>query len=308
MLRVAAAAIAVGALMVCAGPAVAEGLGDSVVTFANAPNSAPISADGPGDSTTTPTDGLSHSATTSADDLNDGATTLPEGVATQATPPVSNPNSGVPTSANGLNGNASANAADSSAITPAHGPGDNAATTADTPDNAITPADAPDSPITPADGPGERVTPSADSWDDSVTTSTDGLDDALATPVEESDDDTAVTPAASSHDTVTTTVGLAASLIRLGTRALALTVVPLHQFPAFDAVITHESGWDVFAINPKSGAYGLGQALPAEKMQTHGADWRINPLTQIRWTYDYMNDRYGSPDGAWAFWQQHHWY
>ena len=85
-------------------------------------------------------------------------------------------------------------------------------------------------------------------------------------------------------------------------------MVPLLEFPAFDAVITHESAWDVFAINPDSGAYGLGQALPAEKMQTHGADWRFNPLTQIRWTYDYMNERYGSTDGAWAFWQKHHWY
>ncbi|MFI1103969.1 lytic transglycosylase domain-containing protein, partial [Streptomyces melanogenes] len=23
---------------------------------------------------------------------------------------------------------------------------------------------------------------------------------------------------------------------------------------------------------------------------------------------DYMNDRYGSPVGAWNFWQAHHWY
>ncbi|WP_174553634.1 hypothetical protein [Nocardia arizonensis] len=97
-------------------------------------------------------------------------------------------------------------------------------------------------------------------------------------------------------------------LTRNGLRGLALTVVPLHQFPAFDAVITRESGWNVFAVNPTSGAYGLGQALPAAKMFTHGWDWAFNPLTQIRWTYDYMVARYGGPDQAWAFWQRNHWY
>ncbi|MBH0776939.1 aggregation-promoting factor C-terminal-like domain-containing protein [Nocardia bovistercoris] len=97
-------------------------------------------------------------------------------------------------------------------------------------------------------------------------------------------------------------------LLRNSLRGLALTVVPLPQFPAFDAVITRESGWNVFAINPSSGAYGLGQALPAFKMSTHGWDWPFNPLTQIRWTYDYMVQRYGGPDQAWEFWQRNHWY
>lgn len=97
-------------------------------------------------------------------------------------------------------------------------------------------------------------------------------------------------------------------LTRNGLRGLALTVVPLPQFPAFDAIIVRESGWNIFAINPASGAYGLGQALPAFKMGTHGWDWAFNPLTQIRWTYDYMVARYGGPDQAWAFWQRNHWY
>ena len=102
--------------------------------------------------------------------------------------------------------------------------------------------------------------------------------------------------------------GLALTLVRGSIKAMALTIVPLHQFPAFDNIITRESGWDVFATNPTSGAYGIGQALPPDKMRTHGLDWRFNPLTQIRWTYDYMVDRYGSPQAAWEFWQQNHWY
>lgn len=91
-------------------------------------------------------------------------------------------------------------------------------------------------------------------------------------------------------------------------KAMALTVVPLDQFFAFDEIITAESGWRVFAINPSSGAYGLPQALPAHKMSSEGFDWMINPMTQLRWAYRYMNERYGSPTAAWAFWQAHHWY
>lgn len=80
------------------------------------------------------------------------------------------------------------------------------------------------------------------------------------------------------------------------------------QFAAFDKIITHESGWDHTATNPSSGAYGLVQALPASKMSSAGSDWKTNPATQIKWGLDYMNERYGSPVGAWNFWQANHWY
>ncbi|MEV6774314.1 lytic transglycosylase domain-containing protein [Nocardia sp. NPDC051030] len=91
-------------------------------------------------------------------------------------------------------------------------------------------------------------------------------------------------------------------------KTVALTIVPLDQFGAFDEIITRESGWRVFAVNPTSGAYGLAQALPAEKMFTEGPDWLFNPITQLRWAYRYMVQRYGSPAAAWDFWQAHHWY
>lgn len=80
------------------------------------------------------------------------------------------------------------------------------------------------------------------------------------------------------------------------------------QFAAFDKIISHESGWDYTATNASSGAYGLAQALPASKMASAGADWKTNPATQIKWGLDYMNDRYGSPVGAWNFWSANHWY
>ncbi|MFE2285447.1 transglycosylase SLT domain-containing protein [Streptomyces sp. NPDC059443] len=80
------------------------------------------------------------------------------------------------------------------------------------------------------------------------------------------------------------------------------------QFAAFNNIVSRESGWDHTATNSSSGAYGLVQALPASKMASAGSDWKTNPATQIKWGLDYMNSRYGSPVGAWSFWQTHHWY
>lgn len=79
------------------------------------------------------------------------------------------------------------------------------------------------------------------------------------------------------------------------------------QFQCFSQIVERESGWDVHAQNP-SGAYGLMQALPGSKMASAGPDWRDNAATQIKWGLGYMNDRYGSPCGAWSFWQANNWY
>ncbi|GAA1382891.1 transglycosylase SLT domain-containing protein [Kitasatospora putterlickiae] len=80
------------------------------------------------------------------------------------------------------------------------------------------------------------------------------------------------------------------------------------QFQCFSQIVKRESGWNYTATNKSSGAYGLVQALPGTKMASAGADWRTNPATQIKWGLGYMNSRYGSPCGAWSFWQSHHWY
>ncbi|CAM5670311.1 hypothetical protein SAVIM338S_07011 [Streptomyces avidinii] len=119
---------------------------------------------------------------------------------------------------------------------------------------------------------------------------------------------------------------LAGSIVALGVAGSMLATVPAQaapagaktiahqmikdpaQFAAFDKIISHESGWDHTATNSSSGAYGLVQALPASKMASAGSDWKTNPATQIKWGLDYMNSRYGSPVGAWNFWQANHWY
>ena len=56
-----------------------------------------------------------------------------------------------------------------------------------------------------------------------------------------------------------------------------------------------ESGWNKYAENPYSGAYGIPQAVPGSKMASAGNDWRTNATTQIRWGLRYIQGRYGAP-------------
>jgi hypothetical protein len=71
-----------------------------------------------------------------------------------------------------------------------------------------------------------------------------------------------------------------------------------------------ESAWNFKATNSSSGAYGIPQSLPASKMASAGADYRTNPVTQIKWGLDYIKKSYGTPCGAWDFWNNRfpHWY
>ncbi|WP_026119872.1 aggregation-promoting factor C-terminal-like domain-containing protein [Nocardiopsis ganjiahuensis] len=69
-----------------------------------------------------------------------------------------------------------------------------------------------------------------------------------------------------------------------------------------------ESNWNHTAQNPSSGAYGIPQSLPGDKMASHGSDWQTNPATQISWGLSYIKDRYGNPCGAWSHSQANNWY
>ncbi|GAA4809385.1 hypothetical protein GCM10025786_11830 [Nocardioides caeni] len=80
------------------------------------------------------------------------------------------------------------------------------------------------------------------------------------------------------------------------------------QFDCLDSLWTRESGWRWNADNPTSSAYGIPQALPGSKMSSAGADWATNPVTQIRWGLGYIQDRYGSPCGAWGHSEAVGWY
>jgi hypothetical protein len=80
------------------------------------------------------------------------------------------------------------------------------------------------------------------------------------------------------------------------------------QFPCLNDIYMRESGWRVNAENGESGAYGIPQALPGDKMASAGPDWATDAATQIKWGLGYIQGRYGSPCGAWSFWQAHGWY
>lgn len=85
---------------------------------------------------------------------------------------------------------------------------------------------------------------------------------------------------------------------------------PASQWPALEKLWNGESGWNERAENRSSGAYGIPQALPGVKMASVGADWRVNPNTQIMWGLKYIKDRYGSPAHAYSAWlgRSPHWY
>ncbi|HET6625126.1 MAG TPA: lytic transglycosylase domain-containing protein [Nocardioidaceae bacterium] len=79
------------------------------------------------------------------------------------------------------------------------------------------------------------------------------------------------------------------------------------EFSCLDSLYVSESDWDMHADNPSSSAYGIPQALTGG---THDlpADYKTNPVSQIRWGLEYIEDSYGTPCSAWEFKQSHNWY
>ena len=78
------------------------------------------------------------------------------------------------------------------------------------------------------------------------------------------------------------------------------------QWGALVELWNRESGWDNMARNPSSGAFGIPQGLPPEKMGAAAAGG--NAEAQIRWGLNYIAGRYGSPSGALAFHDANNWY
>ena len=78
-----------------------------------------------------------------------------------------------------------------------------------------------------------------------------------------------------------------------------------------DNLWTWESGWNHLKWNNQgSGAYGIPQSLPANKMASVGEDWKTNPETQITWGLGYIKNRYSNPCNAWKSFLSRtpHWY
>ena len=80
------------------------------------------------------------------------------------------------------------------------------------------------------------------------------------------------------------------------------------QFRYLNLLWSRESGWNPFAKNPYSGAYGIPQALPASKMASAGPDWRSSARTQILWGMGYIESTYVTPFRAWLHEVHYGWY
>jgi hypothetical protein len=74
--------------------------------------------------------------------------------------------------------------------------------------------------------------------------------------------------------------------------------------PEIIELISRESSLNNFAINPKSGACGLGQAYPCSKMNCT----LDNVDCQIDWIHNYISNRYGNVKNALDFHIKHNWY
>ena len=81
-----------------------------------------------------------------------------------------------------------------------------------------------------------------------------------------------------------------------------------YQFTCLDNLWTKESNWNYRARNPRSGAHGIPQALPANRMDIISSDWRKNPVTQMRWGLRYIEIRYESPCRAWSKFKRSNYY
>lgn len=94
--------------------------------------------------------------------------------------------------------------------------------------------------------------------------------------------------------------------------ALARRLMPAWSsgaaWDAWNAVEMREAGWNQYALNRSSGAYGIPQALPASKMGAAANPPQSNPTAQINWMVSYIQGRYGDPQGAWAHEENFGWY
>jgi hypothetical protein len=86
--------------------------------------------------------------------------------------------------------------------------------------------------------------------------------------------------------------------------------LPTSANPALTWLVQHESSFNPSAKNPKSTAYGYAQFLNSTRANYEkkmGLNYN-DPVSQLLMMYQYTVDRYGSPQNAMKFWQQHSWY
>jgi hypothetical protein len=87
-------------------------------------------------------------------------------------------------------------------------------------------------------------------------------------------------------------------------QSFARSVLPRGwSFPALLSLWNQESGWNAYAVNPSSGAYGIPQSLG------HGHPYNLGDYkAQVLWGINYIAGRYGSSQAAWAHEVAFNWY
>ena len=79
-----------------------------------------------------------------------------------------------------------------------------------------------------------------------------------------------------------------------------------NDYNALVKLWTKESNWNPNAVNKKSGACNIPQAMPCSKIaKKYGNNsWQSG----IKWGLEYIKSRYGSPSKAWQHFQNKGWY
>jgi len=79
-----------------------------------------------------------------------------------------------------------------------------------------------------------------------------------------------------------------------------------NHWQAFWEILQRESGWNVTAKNPTSSAYGLCQTMLS--LHEVRENFMHDGQEQLRWCVDYIDERYGTPLEALAFWDRNNWF
>jgi len=88
--------------------------------------------------------------------------------------------------------------------------------------------------------------------------------------------------------------------------------IPESDWAQAELLVSREGGWRPCVAHGGKidcnyvgkSAYGIPQAIGGgTKMASHGADWRTNPVTQLRWMKDYVASVYGSWANANRMWE-----
>ena len=125
---------------------------------------------------------------------------------------------------------------------------------------------------------------------------------------EETEDAEAVEDAEDAEETIETTITYDGTYQEYAYAQCIARGWTEEDYNALVELWNKESGWNPYAKNPYSGAYGIPQALPGDKMKAYGDDWETNGFVQIEWGLAYISSVYGSPTEAWNYFCKKGWY